>query len=351
MSSVQKKKDKNMENIEELKIELKRLAKGKKLLIVEDEAHTRDVLAKFLGDYFPLIKTAVDGDDGWQTYRQENFDIVISDIEMPKTNGVMLSKGIKARNPRQVIVISSAYTDESYLVDLINIGIDGFLKKPVNLDQIYATMVKALTIVQLHKETQRVQFKKITQEVTKKDIAMTKSPYQLQLEESDTNDIKTTVKEFMENLQKNDPETYLFLEGQKEILFEILHDMVENYEMFTYKQYTDIESYENMIDDISRLYNTLEFFEKVKNTASEIYRLITLLKSINLEELSTEQRDGAFDILGYLIDDIKQYILDMFYEQNVEDINYFHDSLKENITTFENTLNNNNVYDDEIEFL
>ena len=41
----------------------------------------------------------------------------------------------------------------------------------------------------------------------------------------------------------------------------------------------------------------------------------------------------------------------MFYEQNVNDINYFHNSLMENITTFEDTLNEEDDEDDEIEFL
>ena len=137
--------------MEELRKKLKRLSKGKKLLLVEDDIRTREVLKGFLEEYFSLIKTAGDGEEAWKVYRQEHFDLVISDIEMPKTNGVMLSKGIKARNPEQVIVISSAYTDEKYLVELINIGIDGFLKKPVNIEELHKTIIKVLTLVQLQK--------------------------------------------------------------------------------------------------------------------------------------------------------------------------------------------------------
>ncbi len=75
--------------MDDLQDRLKRLARGKKLLLVEDDIQTRDVLKSFLSGYFSLIKVAGDGAEAWTVYRQEHFDLVISDIEMPKTNGVM----------------------------------------------------------------------------------------------------------------------------------------------------------------------------------------------------------------------------------------------------------------------
>jgi DNA-binding response OmpR family regulator len=329
---------------------LKSLAKGKKLLLVEDDIKTRDVLKGFLDEYFSLIKVASDGNEAWKIYRQEHFDLVISDIEMPNTNGVMLSKGIKARNPNQVIVISSAYTDEKYLVELINIGIDGFLKKPVNIDELYKTINKALTLVQLRSEVNRVKFKTITQEITKKQIPITKSPYQKAVEKKETQEVKTSVKEFMEKIKVQDPDSYDFLEKQKETLFDILNDMADNYELFSYKNYNDVDSYELLIASIFKLYSTLEFFDKVQKTATQIFNLGNILQDIEIENLNEEQLE-AFDILEFLINDIKQYILDMFIEENVQDINYFHDSLKENIQTFQDALSQIEDDDDEIEFL
>lgn len=339
--------------MEDLHDKLKRLARGKKLLLVEDDIPTRDVLRSFLSEYFSLIKVASDGSEAWSMYRQEPFDLVISDIEMAKTNGVMLSKGIKARNPHQAIIISSAYTDEKYLVELINIGVDGFVKKPVNIINIHENIIKVLTFVQLKTETSRIRFKTITQEITKKEIPITKSIYQKSIEESETSQVKISVKEFMERIEKEDPESYQFLTKQKEILFDCLHEMTDNYEMFAYKNYEESEPFEALSNDLFKLYSTLEFFDKVKKTAIEILRLANILKTIDLDSLTDEQKE-AFDILEFLIKDIQQYILNMFIDSNVQDINYFHDSLRENITTFENILNKEDDEedeDDEIEFL
>ncbi len=196
-----------------------------------------------------------------------------------------------------------------------------------------------------------MRFKTITQEITKKEIPITKSLYQKAVEECETSKVKTSVKEFMERILKDDPESYEFLMKQKEILFDSLHEMADNYEMFSYKHYEDEESFEILTNDLFKLHATLEFFDKVKKTATEILRLYDILKGIHLEELTETQKE-AFDILEFLINDIQQYMLDMFIEQNVQDVNYFHDSLRENITTFENALNEEDEEDDdEIEFL
>ena len=270
---------------------------------------------------------------------------------MPKTNGVMLSKGIKAKNPDQAIIISSAYTDEKYLVELINIGVDGFLKKPVNIDNLFNTIIKTLNLVQQRNEYLRIKFKTLTREITKKDIAITKSPYQKAIEESEINSAKTSIKEFMEKLKQDDPESYTFLISQKEFLFDILHELVDTYELFAYRQYTQEELLEDIIKNLLRLYSTLEFFDRVKKTATQVLRLSNILKDIKLNHLTLAQLE-SFDILEFLLNDIKQYILDMFIEENVQDINYFHESLKDNITSFENILNEtDDDDDDEIEFL
>ena len=155
----------------------------------------------------------------------------------------------------------------------------------------------------------------------------------------------------MDKIKIQDPESYNFLITQKEILFDILHDMVNSYEMFGYKNYKDEDEFECLNNNLIKLHSTLEFFDKVKHTASEILRLSDILGTIQLSNL-TEAQLESFDILEFLINDIKQYILDMFIEENVQDINYFHDSLQDNITTFENALNSEeDDEDDEIEFL
>lgn len=331
---------------------LKDLAKGKKLLLIEDDLSVQEVLKSFLKNFFSLIKIASNGDEAWTMYRKENFDLVISDIEMPGTNGVMLSKGIKARNPEQAVVITSAYTDEKYLVELINIGVDGFLKKPLNIDNLYTVVIKALRQVQVRTETYRVKFKAVTEEITKKEILVSKSPIQKKIEEQTSLSAKICANEFLEKIKTDDPESYKFFVTQKENIMEVLHELIDDFEMFSYKNYEDFELFNKIPESLSKLYDIFSIFDKIKYSNVEIFRLVEILQSIHEDQFYTIN-DEAFDMLEFLLNDIKQFIFDMFIEMNVNDVTYFKDSFKENITAFEQVLHatQDDEIDDDIEFL
>lgn len=337
-----------MENSKKL---LKNLAKGKKLLLVEDDEKTLEVFQSFLKEFFPLIKSATNGKNAWEIYRKEKFDLIITDIEMPEVNGVFFSKAVKAKNPSQAILVTSAYTDEKYLVELINIGVDGFLKKPINVKNLYERITKALKMVQTENESSRLKFKALTKEITKKEIKNTKSHHQKIIEQTTLNSSKISVNEFLEKIRISEPENYEFFSKQKEILIEVLHDMIDNYEAFAYKNYKDIYSLENIVSDLRKLHDIFSIFEKVKSTTAQIERLIGILEKIVESDLN-DSKENAFDILEFLLNDIKQFIVDMFIENSVEDVNYFRDSFRDNITTFEEVLNESNDEEkDEIEFL
>jgi YesN/AraC family two-component response regulator len=331
---------------------LQLLAKGKKVLLVDDDTVILGIFKNVLSKYFTLIKTAKDGDEAWQMYRKENFDLVITDIQMPKTNGIMLSKGIRARNPEQAILVSSAYTEEKYLVDLLNIGVDGFLKKPVNLENLFTTILRVLKTIQMKQERERIKFKKYANVILNKNEEVTKSTYQRKVEQREEIKVKLNVKDFMNNIKNSDPESYKFFQTQKETLIDSLNDLSETYDLIVYKNYDDEEAFSSIITNVEKLYSTFLHFDNLQNEAKQLLRLSELLSTITLDNTNEAQIE-AFDILEFLINDIKKFVLDMFFEENVEDITYFSDSLRENITLFETSLNNKHENvddDDDLEF-
>ena len=95
------------------------------------------------------LDLAVDGEDGLKSYKNYfldnnvNYDIVISDIEMPNMNGIEMSREITKINRDQKIIIISAYSDKDYLIDLINIGVEGFMQKPLSLAQIFEILYES----------------------------------------------------------------------------------------------------------------------------------------------------------------------------------------------------------------
>ncbi len=325
---------------------LKLLAKGKKVLLVDDDTVILGIFKNILSKYFSLIKTAKDGDEAWQMYRKESFDLVISDIQMPKINGIMLAKGIRARNSDQAILISSAYTEEKYLVDLLNIGVDGFLKKPVNLDNLFSTIFRVLNTIQMKKEKERIKFKKYANMILNKNEEVSKSNYQKIIEKKEEIKIKENVKDFMEKIKKSDPDSYKFFQSQKVALMDSLNDLGEAYDLIVYKNYDDEEAFDSIIANFGKLYSTFSHFDSLQNEATQLSRLTEVLEKITLDNSNVELLE-AFDILEFLINDIKKFVLDMFFEENVEDITYFCGSLEDNITLFETLLAGKNKAVDE----
>lgn len=326
---------------------LKTLAKGKKILLVEDDENILQVFKTALMSYFSLVKTASDGKEAWEVFRKEHFDLIISDIEMPNTNGILLSKGIKAHTPDQNILITSAHTDEKYLLELIDIGVDGFLKKPISTTNLKTTIIKILKKIQSKKELERVKFNAYVKEISHKDIVMTKSPIQAKIEKTVEEKAKVSVKEFMERIKIEDPETFYFFDNQKEILMDTLYEISDSFELFVFRDYQDTQCYEELVNNMFKLHNTLNHFEKIDNVAVEVLRLGNILDTAVIDEIDATILEESFSILEFLITDLQQYILDMFVEESVQDINYFHDSYRENITFLENTLHEKEKDDDD----
>lgn len=118
------------------------------LLFIEDFDPLRVRMVKMLEEYFYRVDGAADGVEGLEKYKeyyrssQKYYDLVISDIQMPKMNGVELTEQIRAIRENQPIIILSAYTEAEYLLSLINIGVSQFITKPVQYPQMFDTLYK-----------------------------------------------------------------------------------------------------------------------------------------------------------------------------------------------------------------
>ena len=127
---------------------LKKISQNLSVLYVEDENELRKSMARTFSKLFKIVNLAVDGKEGLELYNNfslENnayYDIVISDIHMPNLNGIDMCKAIFEINKKQKIVIISAYSDKKYLIKLINMGVDGFMQKPLTTNQILDALNK-----------------------------------------------------------------------------------------------------------------------------------------------------------------------------------------------------------------
>jgi len=106
------------------------------VLYVEDDESLRAETATLFKMFFKNLDTAEDGLRGLEAFNKNFYDLVISDVNMPNLNGIEMCKKIKEINPEQKTIIISAHDESNILMDLIRTGANGFILKPMQLDEL-----------------------------------------------------------------------------------------------------------------------------------------------------------------------------------------------------------------------
>ena len=113
---------------------------GLTVLFVEDEKELRNALVSAIGDEFVKFVIARDGDDGLKKFKKYKPDIVITDILMPICDGLEMAKEIKKISKETPVVVLSAFSEKERLLKAIDVGIDKYLIKPIDPDELMLTL-------------------------------------------------------------------------------------------------------------------------------------------------------------------------------------------------------------------
>lgn len=123
---------------------------GKKItvLFVEDDLALAREMALLLKEIFTEVEIANDGKEALKKYidysneNKKNYDLIITDIQMPNMNGIELIENIYKENPTQQVIVLSAHNESEYLMQLVNIGISHFILKPIEYDSFSKVIFK-----------------------------------------------------------------------------------------------------------------------------------------------------------------------------------------------------------------
>ena len=110
---------------------LKNINKSIKILYVEDDEIARENGVEYLQNFFEQIYAASDAIIALQLYEKHQPDIIITDIQMPKLNGLEFVKRIRQKDKKTQIIIITAFCDKDYLLKAIELGLVKYLVKPV----------------------------------------------------------------------------------------------------------------------------------------------------------------------------------------------------------------------------
>src|SRR3954469_21960445 len=120
-----------------------------RILVVDDEASIRELLAKTLSLAEYDVDTAADGNTALAQLRDgAECDLAIIDLKMPGMDGLMLIRQLKKERPDLPVIIITGFSTEVSAIEAINLGVAGYLTKPFRAPQVLAAAAKALGVAQ-----------------------------------------------------------------------------------------------------------------------------------------------------------------------------------------------------------
>lgn len=112
------------------------------ILIVDDEEVMREFLSDVLEDF--KIDKACDGDEAISKLKQKKYDLIITDMKMPRVSGEEVVKFAKETYPDSKIIVISGYSSLFSVGNTMTFGVSAFLSKPFTIKQIRTEVEKSL---------------------------------------------------------------------------------------------------------------------------------------------------------------------------------------------------------------
>jgi excisionase family DNA binding protein len=116
-----------------------------RILLVDDEESIRKLLSRMLESSYD-VEVAADGETAMRLLRESDahYDLLISDLNMPGIDGLMLIREAQRIDPTLPAIIITGYSTESSAIEALNLGVAGYLTKPFGTSQVLAAAAKAL---------------------------------------------------------------------------------------------------------------------------------------------------------------------------------------------------------------
>lgn len=146
--------------------ELQKISKDLKVLYVEDQEDIRLFTTSILKNFFKLVANEANGKDGLDRFNSEEFDLVITDIQMPKMTGIEMIREIRERDNLIPIVITTAFNDEKYLVDSISLGVDRYIIKPIEPKKLSDSLYAVATTINSRIKAKEYEEKLLEEKIT-----------------------------------------------------------------------------------------------------------------------------------------------------------------------------------------
>jgi len=347
-------------------------ARDMNVLIVDDDETTLEIYKGVFEEIFDVVDAACDGQEAYELWSRgkRKYDLIITDLMMPKMDGFELIDKVRLRSPSQHIIVLSAIVDINEMRNILDLGIDGILVKPYNQEKMLKIFSRVLKLIYNDKLLKRQAFqlrllakeniktKVILNEKkeNKKIIHIKKTEDERRSDDRRTQDRRTQnnatqvnpVQEKRTQVEKIAPpkndnkyHTRAHLNGEtaEDFTADLDYFDMDRVEVFQDK----IEHFQNVACDIVSadsskakedlteiteglldLIELLNHFGRFSVTAGAARKLITFIDNLGAEDLSDyDKKDLFVDGLMSILEDLYKWIDMVFVQKNTDNINYF----------------------------
>jgi len=119
---------------------MNKILKNLTVLLVEDDNDSKKIMHDMLSDNFEKVFTAQNGDEGLKKFKKYNPNMVITDVFMPISDGLDMTRYIKEISKDTPVIVLSAHSEKETLLKAIDVGVDKYLIKPIMADDLLKTI-------------------------------------------------------------------------------------------------------------------------------------------------------------------------------------------------------------------
>jgi DNA-binding NtrC family response regulator len=113
-----------------------------RVLVVDDEEAVRETVSRYLSRGGHEVETAPDGAAALEAFDRRAFDVVVTDLNMPRLGGVDLVRRVKEKDPRTITIVLTGYGTLDSAVEVLHQGCDDYLLKPLPAMEVVSTAIE-----------------------------------------------------------------------------------------------------------------------------------------------------------------------------------------------------------------
>jgi len=129
----------------------------KRILVVEDEKAARDTMIDLLSEAGYEVQSAKNGEEAIEIVQESSFNLVITDLKMPKGDGLQVLEQVKKADPRTIVIICTGYGTVNTAVKAMKLGAYEYITKPIKIEEIKLVVQRALDYQRLQNENMLLQ--------------------------------------------------------------------------------------------------------------------------------------------------------------------------------------------------